>query len=81
MMLVEENMVSYQDHFLLDDGSIQWRSLGFYDDPKFDYWNLDKEETEEKEIPNQGRGYKDYFKSIGDNVNKLKDALEDGWKL
>jgi two-component system nitrate/nitrite response regulator NarL len=40
-----------------------------------------KEETEEKEIPNQGRGYKDYFKSIEDNVNKLKDALEDGWKL
>jgi hypothetical protein len=46
-----------------------------------DWDKLNKEETEEKEIPNQGRGYKDYFKSIEDNVNKLKDALEDGWKL
>jgi len=64
-----------------DDGSISWTKLGFYDDPDFDYWELDKEKPNEKEVPNQGRGYKDYFKSIGDNVNKLKDALEDGWKL
>lgn len=61
-----------------DDGTIQWKSLGFYDDPEFDYWNLDKEKTEEKEIPNQGKGYKNYFKSISDNVNKLKDAFEKG---
>ena len=60
-----------------DDGTTTWTRLGYYDDPEFDYWELDKKKPEEKEIPNQGRGYKDFFSSIEDNVKKLTDALND----
>lgn len=65
-----------------DDGTTQWTRLGFYDDPDFDYWEIGKEKPKDKEVPNQGRGYKDFFRSIEDNVIQLKNSLEkDGWKL
>lgn len=60
-----------------DDGSISWTRLGFYDDPDFDYWELDKDKPSEKEIPFGGKGYKSYFNSIRDDYIKLKDALDD----
>ena len=60
----------------LDDGRITWTRLGYYDDPNFDYWELDKEKTQDKRAPEHG--YKDYFQSIQDDVKKLRDAIDDG---
>jgi len=65
-----------------DKDSISWTRLGYYDDPDFDWWELEKEKPEEKEVPNQGKGYGNFFKSMQDDYLKLKNALEDeGWKM
>ncbi len=58
-----------------DKGDITWQSLGYYDDPEFDWWELDKETQSEKEIPKHG--YKDLFASISGNVQKLMNALDE----
>jgi hypothetical protein len=55
-------------------GTITWNSLGYYDDPNFDWWELDRETQSEKELPKNG--YKDYYKSMQDNIKKLQDALD-----
>ena len=57
-----------------DKGTITWTPLGYYDDPDFDWWELDKEKPQEKEAPEHG--YKDYFQSMQDNVKKLQDELD-----
>ena len=57
-----------------DKGTISFNVLGYYDDPNFDWWELDKEKPQEKMAPEHG--YKDYFKSMQDNVKKLQDALD-----
>jgi hypothetical protein len=59
-----------------DKEGLSWRRLGYYDDDNFDYWELNKKPTVDKEIPNGGNGYKNYFDSVNDNVAKLKAALE-----
>ena len=65
-----------------DKDSISWTRLGYYDDPDFDWWELEKEKPTEKEVPNQGKGYGNFFKSMQHDYLKLKDALEDeGWKM
>ena len=55
-------------------GTLSFNVLGYYDDPEFDWWELDKEKPKEKEAPEHG--YKDYFQSMQDNVKKLQDALD-----
>jgi len=67
-----------------DNGTIRWTRLGYYDDPNFDWWELDKEKTKDKLAPNYG--YKDYFQSISDDVKMLTKSLndkikEDNYKL
>lgn len=57
-----------------DDGVTRFRSLGKYDDPDFDYWELDEEKPDEKQLPKHG--FKDYFQSISDNVKKLQGDLD-----
>jgi hypothetical protein len=57
-----------------DDGSIRFNVLGYYDDPNFDWWELDKEKPEEKEAPEHG--YKDYFQSMRDNIKNLQNSLD-----
>ena len=65
-----------------DKDSISWTRLGYYDDPDFDWWELEKEKPTEKEVPNQGKGYGNFFNSMQQDYLKLKDALEDeGWKM
>jgi hypothetical protein len=64
-----------------DKNTISWIRLGYYDDPNFDWWELDKEKPKEMEVPNQGKGYVDFFKSIEQNYLKLKNALEKGWEM
>lgn len=63
-------------------GTISWTRLGYYDDPQFDWWELEKEKPKEKEVPNQGKGYGNFFKNMQQDYLKLRDALEDeGWKM
>jgi hypothetical protein len=65
-----------------DKGTISWTRLGYYDDPNFDWWELEREKPSEKAVPNQGKGFGNFFKSMQDDYLKLKNALEDeGWKL
>lgn len=56
----------------------RWTRLGYYDDPKFNWWDKEQE-PEEREIPKNK--YKDFFQSIEDNVKKLRDAIDAGFKL
>lgn len=53
-----------------------WTRLGYYDDPNFDYWDLDKEKRVEKEVPNNGNGFPDFYQSMQNSIDKLHDALE-----
>lgn len=57
------------------DGGYSWHHLGKYNDPNFDYWEIDKEKPIEKEVPNNGLGIKDFYQTISDNVKKLSDSL------
>ena len=57
-----------------DKGNIKFDVLGYYDDPEFDWWELDKEKPKEKMAPEHG--YKDYFKSMQDDVEKLQSELD-----
>lgn len=59
------------------DNRVSWTRLGYYDDPSFNYWELDKETPGEKKVPDVK--YTDYFQSISDNVKKLRDALDDNF--
>lgn len=69
LMVTKPSLISKDDK-----GTISFTSLGYYDDPKFDYWDLDKEKPEEKEAPSSG--YKDFFAAIGGNVQNLMNALD-----
>jgi hypothetical protein len=57
-----------------DKGNVSWQKLGYYDDPNFDWWELDKETPEDRRAPEGG--YKDLFASIAGNVDKIKNALD-----
>ena len=59
-----------------DGSTISWTRLGYYDDPDFDYWELDKEKEKEKEVPFGGKGYNSYLSSMRDDYLKIKDALD-----
>lgn len=65
-----------------DKDKISWTRIGYYDDPNFDWWELEDDKPDEKQVPNQGRGFKNFFQSMQDDYLDLKKALEDdGWKL
>jgi len=70
LMVTKPSLISKSD----DKGTITFTGLGYYDDPDFDYWDLDKENPKEKEVPSGG--YKDLFASIGGNVQDLMKALD-----
>jgi hypothetical protein len=62
-----------------DDGSITYNIIGYYDDEKFDYWDYSK--PKEKEIPNKGKGYKDFFQVMSDDTKLLRNAIDKEYKL
>lgn len=70
LMVTKPSLISEPD----EKGAITFTGLGYYDDPDFDYWDLDKENPKEKEVPSGG--YKDLFASIGGNVQDLMKALD-----
>jgi hypothetical protein len=64
-------------HITKNKNSIEWIRGGFYDDPNFDYWSQDSEKSKEKEAPNNGKGYIDYYTSMKNNIEDLKKGLKD----
>jgi hypothetical protein len=70
LMVTKPSLISEPD----EKGAITFTKLGYYDDPDFDWWELDKEKPKEKEVPSGG--YKDLFASIGGNVKDLMKALD-----
>lgn len=59
-----------------DKDSISWKRSGFYDDPDFDYWELHKDKEDDRQVPNSGKGYKDYFNLMNTNYNDLLNGLK-----
>jgi hypothetical protein len=59
-----------------DDKGVSWTRAGYYDDPDFDYWELDKNKPDEKVAPGNGRGYKDLFSSMRNSYIDLMNGLK-----